>query len=32
LLLSEDCGTAAGAAQQLRDQGLTPNVLSTKAL
>jgi len=27
LLLSEDCGTAAGAAQQLCDEGLTPNVL-----
>ena len=27
LLLSEDCGTAAGAAHQLYDQGLTPNVL-----
>ena len=27
LLLSEDCGTAAGAAQHLHDQGLTPNVL-----
>lgn len=27
LLLSDVCGTAAGAAQELCDQGLTPNVL-----